>query len=521
MEKKLRLSTYIPAILAVLIITSFGCKDEFFDSTAGDRITPDQHYKSIIDAEVSVFGAFAPYQDFAPKMIMLDGVRSDMMELTPNADTYLKEINDQNISANNPYIDASDLYKVIININEVLLNIDKVKGLDKEYDELTAFTLKGALIGLRAYTYLNLVRMFNKAAYFEDNMVSIPANHTQNILGKNEIIDKLIAQLEEYFESPFTTTKYPEIRLGNFPNNKAILGELYLEVGRYADAAEYLKLACESYQNGPALLKVDKSYKDAAWGSIFLNAESQSIENIAVVPYSRSESQFNPLASWLSVNSEYLVKPSSIVIDSFMAQVPLAGDVTMDLYRGAFTFGSQGIEMTSDTTFEYVNPYIRKYAVDVNDLESSDIILSRAADLHLLLAEAYNRMGDETSQKYALMLLNQGVNSTNPKPAPFSKWSGNLGIRGRAYLKSRAVPERDSIPLEERTILIEDLIIAERAMELAFEGKRWFDLVRIAERRNDPAYLADRVAAKFEGTSQYDAIRNKLMNPANWYLPSN
>jgi hypothetical protein len=72
---------------------------------------------------------------------------------------------------------------------------------------------------------------------------------------------------------------------------------------------------------------------------------------------------------------------------------------------------------------------------------------------------------------------------------------------------------------EERTEYIEDLIIDERAMELAFEGKRWFDLVRIATRRNDPAYLADKVAAKFEGTSKYSTIRSKLMDRANWYLP--
>jgi hypothetical protein len=238
-----------------------------------------------------------------------------------------------------------------------------------------------------------------------------------------------------------------------------------------------------------------------------------------VVPYTRSEAQFSPLASWLGVNNEYLVKPSSIVIDSIMAQVPLAGD-TMDIYRGPITINFQTIVMNPDNTgYTFVNPYVNKYSIDVTNPESSDIILSRAADIHLLLAEAYNRMGDEESQKYALMLLNQGVNSTNPKPPAFSTWSGNLGIRGRAYLQARIVPERDSIPLDVRTNMIEDYIIAERAMELAFEGKRWFDLVRIAERRNDPAYLADRVAAKFAGTGNYDIIRNKLMNPENWYLP--
>jgi hypothetical protein len=66
---------------------------------------------------------------------------------------------------------------------------------------------------------------------------------------------------------------------------------------------------------------------------------------------------------------------------------------------------------------------------------------------------------------------------------------------------------------------IEDLIMQERSLELAFEGKRWFDLVRIANRRGDPAYLADKVAAKFEDPSTAEQVRNKLMDPNNWYLP--
>lgn len=518
MEKKLRISPYILAILAVLFITGNGCKESFFEGDAGDRITPDQHYASVLDAYNSSQGAFIAYQDVTPKLIILDGLRSDMLEVTPNADLYLREINHQVLSGNNPFTDASDLYKVIINVNEVLKNIDKVAETDKEYDELVAYQVKGALIGLRAYTYLTLVKLYNKVSYFEGNYESLPDDLYQYILPKEELLQKLIVQLEEYFDSEYTTTKYPEIRLDHYPNNKALLGELYLEMGMYSDAAEWLKLACESYGNRKELLKVDQTYKDDGWASIFLNSESQGIENIMVVPYTRSEAQFNPLAEWTQPNLGYVVRPTSIAIDSVMSQVSLTGD-TMDVYRGPITINFQSMVMNPDSTYNYINPYVNKYSVDVTNPESSDIILSRAADLHLLLAEAYNRMGDEESQAYALMLLNQGVNNENPKPPAFSVWSNNLGIRGRAYLASREVPERDSIPLEERTLLIEDLIIAERAMELAFEGKRFTDLVRVAQRRNDPAYLADKVAAKFEGTEMYDVVRNKLMNPENWFLP--
>ncbi len=517
MKNRSRITPYLLAIFSTILILGYGCKDDFFDVNAGDRITPDKHYQSLIDANVSLQGAIVPLQDAMPKLIMLDGLRSDMMDVTPNANSYLRELNYQLISADNPLTNPSDLYKVIVNINEVLANIDGIANKDKDYDALAAYSYKGALIGMRAWTYLTLVRLYNKAAYFEDNLTSLPGSLTQNVLSKDEIINKLISQLEAVLKSEYASSKYEELRIPHYVNNKALLGELYLEVGRYADAVTYLKLACESYNNQPAMLKVDKSYQNTAWGAIFLNAESNNIENISVIPFSRAEGQYNPLASWFGINKEYLVKPSTVLVDSFLAQIPLVGEIPYDLYRAPVTVQGD-VEMTSDTTFTLVNTYIMKYAIDQSDLESSDIIISRAADIHLLLAEAYNRMGDATSQKYALMLLNQGVNKENPKPAPFTRWSANVGVRGRAYLKSREVP-KNMISTDSITTLIENFIIDERALELAFEGKRWFDLVRIAERRNDPAYLADRVAAKFEGTSYYDAVHERLMNPANWYLP--
>lgn len=73
----------------------------------------------------------------------------------------------------------------------------------------------------------------------------------------------------------------------------------------------------------------------------------------------------------------------------------------------------------------------------------------------------------------------------------------------------------DNIDIVEKAV--EDLIIDEMALELAFEGNRFADLSRVAKRRNDPAYFAKKVAGR---TSQYNtALEGWLMDPNHWYLP--
>ena len=59
---------------------------------------------------------------------------------------------------------------------------------------------------------------------------------------------------------------------------------------------------------------------------------------------------------------------------------------------------------------------------------------------------------------------------------------------------------------------VEDLIIDEMAMELAFEGTRFFDLMRVAHRRGDDNYLASRVAKR------NPSLASKLADHNNWYF---
>ena len=65
--------------------------------------------------------------------------------------------------------------------------------------------------------------------------------------------------------------------------------------------------------------------------------------------------------------------------------------------------------------------------------------------------------------------------------------------------------------------LVENMIIDEMALEGAFEGYRFNDLMRVALRRGDPSYLATPIARRNGETD--NALLQLLMDPKNWYLP--
>jgi hypothetical protein len=66
---------------------------------------------------------------------------------------------------------------------------------------------------------------------------------------------------------------------------------------------------------------------------------------------------------------------------------------------------------------------------------------------------------------------------------------------------------------------VEDLICTENALETAFEGYRFYDLLRMALRRNDSDFLASRIAVR-QGTAGYDAaLYSNLRDRSKWFLP--
>jgi tetratricopeptide (TPR) repeat protein len=491
------------SVLFIFWVT-FSCSDDFFNQQAGNRISPDLHYQSVTDLEVSFNGVLSPLQVTLPNLFMIDGLRTDLMDITANADGDLVDLYNQKFDSANPMLDVSGLYKVIVNANEVLVNLYRVTKADPNFDEYYQKEVRGALIGLRAWAYFQLVRLNGEAAYIPDNLVELPANMAQTFIPKDAMIDTLINQLIPFIH---TDESKIELRIELYPNTKALLGELYLEKNDYANAAFYLKMSMESFGNDGKIFKLDKTFAKESWMNIFIGGASGMSENIGVVLFNASEIQPNPLAEWMLPTNKYMVKPTSVLWDLYMAQIQLK-KVVSDQYRG--------IGVTIDTLSNSGERYISKYSLQEGiDAYSSDLIYMRCGDIHLKLAEALNRMGQN---ELAMILLNQGISAEKKRPVEYTKWASNVGVRGRAYLASRTIPVEITDPARI-TETIEDFIIEERAMELAYEGSRMFDLIRIAKRRGNPDYLAAKVAAKYSDQGKAEMIRAKLQNEANWYLP--
>ena len=109
----------------------------------------------------------------------------------------------------------------------------------------------------------------------------------------------------------------------------------------------------------------------------------------------------------------------------------------------------------------------------------------------------------------------------------FSFTSYNVGTacRGRGMGISKdmsdfVIPDFSQNPpavaLQDSIDWVEQKILEEMAAETAYEGNRFFDLLRISHHRADhPAFMAEKVAVKYENS---EAMKSKLMDINAWFL---
>jgi len=183
-----------------------------------------------------------------------------------------------------------------------------------------------------------------------------------------------------------------------------------------------------------------------------------------------------------------------------------------------------------------------------------NVHLLRRANVYLRFAEAINRAG---YPRMAFQVLQTGLNNDviDQRVIPYygadstvirqfdfpttnyvlrtntaTTGTNTLGIHGRGsgwpeYNEYYTMPDDTTLSaaarLQYQIEAVEDLIIDEDALETAFEGQRFYDLMRVALRRSDPSYLADRVYSRRgadNAATMKSEIQKDLTNTSNWYL---
>ncbi len=569
----------IYTLFLVLIAFTTAC-DDILEVDNLDVLKDSNHYKTINDANSAVLGAYALFQDLAPQLVVLNELRADLMDITYNADHYLEEVSKHSTTSDNPWTDPRPFYKVINNCNDVMQNLtvmyESSKITREQYNQ--RYSDMGAL---RTYVYFQLIIHYGKAPYITKPIESMDDISKINTSEAPVLeIEEMLATLLSFMEGLPYTDLYTDTDINtsfdgfstqiSFIDKEYLLGELNLWNGNYLAAASYFKNIMERSAGDFDKYKIPTDFftfsdYHSRYVRYYENDIESAVNNWATLfstygtsdyygewiwvmyyHYAYEPSPFYELFS--KEQGNYYLKPSAAAINNWNSQMQDNGFVGD--FRG-------NIEDFNGNTGSYKlvgnDPVITKYISDLdenNPLEKAGKwYLWRATSLHLRYSEAANRDG---KHKVAYALMNKGIASAYaypgdkndvvgtfnweqtqlPYPYDFDArstnnlqvppvhrglWYRNVGVRDRVSLQSYTVPtDQDSL------LYIEDKILEENALELAFEGSRWGDLVRMSIRRGDNTLLAEKVAQKFEkagdaGTA--NQLRALLANRENWWLP--
>lgn len=357
----------------------------------------------------------------------------------------------------------------------------------------------------------------------------------------------------------------------------ALLGQMYMFDQNYTKAIEHFDPILFNYSSETSNIRfgLDDKFEKDKWENIFSGLDPY--EHIYSIWFGKSYKQTHGLQKLMSVSpNDYMVKPTASAIRNWESiwdgpeyfkdfsnpanSRVLEPGIPGDFYRGygiSYKYYKDGVALSTESIKDMllkkmggnivevqllmnrVDTVATKYEINKDPFaHDANFIVFRAAGIHLYASEIYavwkHIYGGlvntpRTRLNTSLNILNYGSYNNN---------SNQLGVRGRVgFADGDEAVNIDNIvyihdPVTNKIIdyknytnqpemqmkYLLDKILQERALELAFEGERFYDLIRIAKRLDDPSYLAERVAAKFRDPVKKEQIYNKLLNEENWYI---
>jgi hypothetical protein len=521
----------------------------------------DGRIDSPSDTVSTVLGILKQLRLLNDRYIVLGELRADLMDIvTENADQDLREIYnidyqdiDYSGRERNAYLTLEEYYSVINNCNLFINKVDTTLMVGGRRILLQEYAV---VKGIRAWTYLQLVLNYGKACYITEPILTVEdMNKYYKESDLQEIADLLIKDI-----APYEFLEYPAYIVSDryqvFPIS-FLLGDLYLWKQDYENAALHYHNLISG--KGPArrLVPSDRfrwlldpegaelgSVYTNSWSSIFSNPTSgdaytlmkdyidrpvsNRIRDLVEVKRTGTSAQYKLAPSKVAMDN-WSNSPYTFYIEASKTVLNRLGDLRGKIthYNNSPSGASYNVAVSEagDTI-----PYINKY-------DQNTGFLYRVPTLYLRFAEAINQLGKPS---VAFAVLKYGLNENilaDPKRVNLDEVGGEnkpsyldfrfltqnevdntIGIHARG---SGSV-EQDTLNyilgvLTEKTDSInrvEELILDELALETAFEGNRFHDLMRFAIRRGSPEIMTTRVAKKNPSAA------SKLEEEKYWYLPS-
>jgi hypothetical protein len=473
-------------VIVVLILLNAGCSDVLKVDNQG-ILFAEKNFKTANDVNASIIGLYSLLQTVAQEVVLYNEVRADLLQNNSASDANILELAAGGANSESSYLKLRDFYKVIASCNDILSKMGDVRALDPSFTETIYKQNQAEVIGVRTWTFFQISKIFGKVSYYTDAIVNTNDQPQTSELTAKETVLKVIDDLTPVMNNFITS--YPssvsiDWRIARFSNYaaKMLYAELLMYKGAFSavDLQASYKLASdqlwlvmnEDAGNGSQQRhKVGSSYEKTNWGNIFTSLSTSYNEVIWAIDFSKTNEQTQQLHSLFFVSPQLTVAPSAL---------------------------NYFVSTDSRTTASISDNKVRKFSINKTTFEAdAPIILYRAADLHLLYAEAMNRLGDPD---LAMKIVNVGYAQTEMTPTGQKFYNAqSKGVRARAGLATL------TLGIANKQAQAEGYIRDERVRELAFEGKRWESLVRYAI---------------LDGTTTI-AVRGQTFPLAKWYALSN
>jgi len=448
--------------LSVLLITACGCK-KYLDQTPENSLTRDEFFKTKADADAAIIGCYDALQGCVTQFLNWGELRADLGIAIINNDVTYPFY--QYLDKTRPVSNWTVAYNLVGRTNIVIEAVPNIPNIDSKFSKEESNQIVAEALFLRSLAYFYLVRTFRDVPLVLQASSSDAVNYFPVKSPADSVLDRLEADLAiAEASAPVQYEKNTDTR-GRVTKGavNALQADVYLWRKKYQQAAD----AAQKVLSNKSLYSL---VAGTNWFNIF--SQKNTSESIFEVQFDYNINETNGL---IGTVSNFAM--NSVLLNYFNIDADATRGLNNTYVSGLSYWKYSGLTTTTNIFRSTNDP---------------NFIVYRLPDVMLMKAEALAHLGEVSQKKEAIDLVDS--------------------IRQRASVLLYGLD--GTAPAS----LLMDLIMRERAMELAMEGKRWFDLVRVATNDNNPDFLISRVLQS-RSVGDRALMKSRIIDPRSWYMP--